>query len=234
MKFSNLLPCPIFPQPLLFITFKELHERHLERFPNWSLSATRRKLMASYWLKAILDHFGFLIIAGSITVFVFTKIPSIKFALLSMTLASAIVFAILFLTMYWPLYQMEFLPHLDNYLESYKSRHLEGIQECKKQQYSVITLMLVQHIHHQLSGLNPVLMNKDHVQILARQYGVSVKSVDTALQLILRNQWNRKSIRKRTEILDDFETAREYFRQFSSETAISKLELLQERILQAP
>jgi hypothetical protein len=232
MKFSNLLPGLHFSQLLLTKSFQELHERHIEQFPNWSLLATRRKVTASYWLKVILDHYGFLILAGSLIVILVTKIPSIKLALLSMTLASTVIFAILFLTMYWPLYQIEFLPHLDNYIESYKSKHLEGIQECKKQQYSVITLMLIQHIHNQLSGLNPILMNKDHVPVLARQYGVSVKSVDTALQLIIRNQWNRQSTRKRTEILDDFETAREYFRQFSSDKAISMLDLLQERILQ--
>ena len=171
---------------------------------------------------------------GSAIVLFYPKTPSFRLALPPMTLAAIFIFFILLLTMYLPLYHMEFLPHLDNCIEAYKGKQLEGIQECKKQQYSVVTLMLIQHIFYQLSGMSPVLINKDQVQILGRQYGVSVKSVGTALQLILRGDWDRKSIRKRTEILDDFEAAKEHFRQLSCDKAVLLLDQLEERILQAP
>lgn len=233
MKFSNLLPDLPFAQLLLSKIFQQQHERYIENYPNWSLAATRRKLMGSYWLKLLLNNYSVIIIAGSVIVFLLNKNQPIKQLLIGMAPAYLIVFAVLFLTMYFPLYQLDFLPHLDNCMETYKGNQLEGIQECKKQQYSVITLMLIQNIYRQLAGMEPVIINAASSQLLARQYGISEKSVGTALQLILRGDWSRKSIRKRTEILDDFEAAKEHFRQLSCDKAIPLLDLLEEKILQA-
>jgi len=234
MKFSNLLPDVPFPQPLLSRIFQQQHQRYLEHYPNWSITASRRKLMGSYWLKLLLNNYCFLILAGSVIVFLLNHNRPVKQLLTGMAPAYLIIFAVLFLTMYFPLYQLDFLPHLDNCVEAYKGKQLEGIQQCKKQQYSVITLMLIQNIYRQLAGMEPVMINTANSQLLARQYGISVKSVGSALQLILRSDWDRKSIRKRTEILDDFEAAREHFRQLSCDKAVLLLDRLEERILQAP
>jgi hypothetical protein len=234
MKFSNLLPDLSLPQPLLPEIFQQQHKHHLELYTNWSLAATRRKLMGSYWLKVLLNNYCFLILAGSVIVIFLNQNQPVKQLLIGMAPAYLIVFAVLFLTMYFPLYQLDFLPHLDNCVEAYKGKQLEGIQECKKQQYSVITLMLIQNIYRQLAGMEPVMINTTNSQLLARQYGISVKSVGSALQLILRGDWDRKSIRKRTEILDDFEAAKEHFRKLSSDKAVLLLDRLEKRILQAP
>ena len=130
------------------------------------------------------------------------------------------------------MYQLEFLPHLDTCLENYKGQQLEGIQACKKQQYSVVSLMLMQCITLELAGMQSPLMNTSSAQLFARQYGVSAKSIGPALQLIYRGDWNQKSIRKRTEIIDDFETAKSYFLELSEDRAFVLLEKLQQKILQ--
>src|SRR5882762_3967700 len=92
--------------------------------------------------------------------------------------------------------------------------------------------MLIHHVLNEMAGLERPLINTASAQLLARQYGVSPKSIGPALQLILQAEWNRKSIRKRTEIMDDFETAKEHFRQLSETRAIQLLEKLQNKILQ--
>lgn len=152
--------------------------------------------------------------------------------LISLLPASCIIFIILFLTSYWPAYQLEFLPQLDNCIESYASKKLDGIQQCKKQQYSVMTLMLVQFAYNQMAGIEIAAFNKEMVTLLSKQYGVSIKSIDNTQQLIVLGKWDRKSVRKRTEILDDFEDVKNYFNQLSCDKAIAIIECLQQKLLQ--
>jgi len=231
MKFSNLLPDIPFSQPSLQDQFQKLHERFVTAFPGWSIQSTRRKIIANYWFEVILNHYFKLLVLGSILVLLFSKLP---IAVLITGLASAglLLFFALFFSLYLPLYHIEFLPHLDTCVEANKRSQVEGIQECKKKQYSVVSLMLIQHVLMEMAGLERPLINTANAQLLARQYGVSVKSISPALQLILQGDWNRKSIRKRTEILDDFETAKDHFRQLSETRAIYLLEKLQNKILQ--
>lgn len=231
MKFSNLLPDLPFPQPSLAKTFQQQHEQHLERFPSWSLSATRRKLVGVYWLNILVNHFFVLILLGSLPIFFLYKEQPFDQLLIALFPVSIIVFGVLFISMYWPHYHLEFLPHLDNCVESYRVQIVEGIQQCKKEQYSVVTLMLLQHTYQQIAGIETGLINTHYAKLMARQYGVSVKSVTPALQLILRGEWDRKSIRKRTEIMDDFDDARAHFRQLSCDKAVILLDRLQQKIM---
>jgi len=172
-----------------------------------------------------------LLVPGCMLVLLFGK-PPIPILLSGLAPAGLLLFFALFFSLYFPHYHIEFLPHLDTCVEAYKGSQLEGVRECKKQQYSVVSLMLIQHILMEMAGLERPLINTASARLLARQYGVSVKSISPALQLILQGDWNRKSIRKRTEILDDFETAKDHFRQLSETRAIQLLEKLQSKILQ--
>jgi len=232
MKFSNLLPDLPFPQPELSKIFREHHEHYLELFPQWSLVATRRKLVATYWLKILVNHFAFLLIWGGLIVLLINKELPDKQILLSILPTSLIVFLSLFLTMYWPMYQFEFLPHLDSCMESFKTIKLKGLQQCKKEQYSVLSLMLIQHVYQHMAGFKNSFICTNYAKLLTQQYGVSVKSIVPALHIIIRGEWDRKSNRKRTEIINDFEDAKDYFTQLSCERAIQFLEQLQQKIMQ--
>jgi hypothetical protein len=231
MKFSaNLLDLP-FPQSSIADSFQKYHEHNSVTFPGWSLPATRRKLAGDYWLKIILNHFILLLAAGTLIVFIVNQQPA-SIILPALIPASTLVFAILFLFMYWPAYQLDFLPQLDNCIENHKRIQLNGIPRCKKEQYSVVSLMLIQCVLMEMAGIAAPLINTASAQLLARQYGVSVKSISPALKLILRGNWDHKSIRKHTEITDDFETAKEYFKELGESQAIKILEKLQNKILQ--
>src|SRR5690606_28839078 len=111
-----------------------------------------RKLMVAYWLKVLLSHYAILLFAGATAAFLVTEGYPVRQILVALTPASAVVFGILFLTMYWPHYHAEFLPHLDSCIEAYKGQQLEGIQQCKKEQYSVVTLILIEHVQRQMAG----------------------------------------------------------------------------------
>ncbi|HEY4937137.1 MAG TPA: hypothetical protein VII44_11180 [Puia sp.] len=235
MKQNTLIPDLSFPLEPFFKTFQEQHENFQSQFPFWSLSATRRRLITAFWLKNVFfDNFLILIFFGTLITWIFHFHQPVQQLITAAPLAYFLAFSSLFIFMYYPAFHIEFLPLLDNCMENYKGKQLEGIQECKRQQHSVIALMLIQHVGHQLAGFDPLINNTANAQLLARQYGISIKSVGSALNLILRGDWDRKSIRKRTEILDDFDSAKEHFKQLSAEKAIILLDQLQQKILQAP
>lgn len=234
MKFSSLLPDLPFPQSTLLKIFQQHHETFLGRFPGWSLPATRKKLIGAYWLNILVNHFLVLMLLASFPIFLLYKGQHLGQFFIVLLPVSVIVFSVLFLSMYWPHYHLEFLPHLENCVESYRAQKAEGIQQCKKEQYSVVTLMLIQQTYQQLAGMGPGPIDTSIAKLMARQYGVSVKSIAPALQLIVRGDWDRKSVRKRTEIMNDFEDARQYFRQLSYDEAIDLLDRLQHKILQPP
>ena len=231
MKLAELLPDLPCAFPSLSNAFSEKHQQLITEIPDWTVAGTRKKLTAAFWLQNAIPHCASLLLLGVGCLLLFTKLPVI-----SLTIAffpfSFIIFLILIVTMYWPVYHLEFLPGLDVCIENFKRDGLEGIQRCKKEQYSVVSLMLIHYVFVELSGLKAPPMNTAGAELLSRQYGVSVKSVAPAQQLILRADWNRKSVRKRTEITDDFETAKEYFRQLNAEKAIKLLDKLQMKVLQ--
>ncbi len=231
MRFSKLLPDLPCSQLSMQDDFKQLHERFRSSIPGWSVQSTRRKLIVNFWFDILLNNYFKLLIPAAVLVLLFSK-PPIAVLVNGLAPAGLLSSFVLFFSLYLPFYQSEFLPHLDTCVEVYKGSQLEGIQECKKQQYSVVSLILIHHVLTEMAGLEKPLINTASAQLLARQYGVSVKSISPALQLILQGDWNRKSVRKRTEIIDDFETAKEHFRQLSEVGAIQRLEKLQNKILQ--
>ncbi|MES1222242.1 MAG: hypothetical protein ABUT20_42495 [Bacteroidota bacterium] len=233
MKILNLLPELPYPKSTLGEILLLHHSRYREQFPNWSLLATRRKLIVSYWLKTFLHHFCTILLTATFLVLIADSGRPVQFTLFSMLPAAIVSFCTLSITMYLPAFHAEFLPHLDSFIESYKvSDQLKDlIPLCKKQQYSVVALMLVQQTYQQMAGLGASLINTENARLLARQYGVSEKSIGNALQLILQYKWDRKSIRKRTEIINDFEAAKEHFKKLSYGGAVVLLDQLQLQIL---
>lgn len=234
MKIKLLISDLTLDPEKLFSDLEKQHERYQNEYPLWTIAATRRRVIFSYWLKnVVLDNYVILILSGTLIAWILHIHQPIRILLLAGLPAYILTFFVLFVFLYYPAFHNEFLPLLDNWMESYKGSQLEGIQKCKKDQYSIVALMLIETTYRELAGLDVILNNTTTVETLARQYGVSVKAVGSALNLITRGDWNRKSARKRTEILDDFETAKQHFKQLYSEKAIVLLNHLEQRILQA-
>lgn len=230
MQFSQFWPELPFPASSIQPAFSKLHERHTDEYYSWSIIGSRRKMAADFWLKILLNHFAVLF---GLAMVLELMVTGFKLSVLETVFPFGIViFGCLYLTMYWPVYHFEFLPHLDDCVENFRQQQLEGIQQCKKQQYSVLSLMLIQQVLQDLSGIKLTPLSTAGAKLLARQYGVSVKSILPVQQLICRADWDRKSVRKRTEITDDFETARDYFRQLEEPRGIVLLDKLQQKILQ--
>lgn len=190
-------------------TFEQLHEKYKEELPSWSLSATKRKLIGTFWSDAFRHYLRVLAIGLALSIAIgWARFFEYLFS--EIIPAAVIAFLTLVVSLYWKQYYDQFLPGLDNGMVAYQGQHLQGLQQCKKEQYSVLTLMLIEYAERKAADLPELSMNKETVQLLARKYGVSVKSIEKNLQILILKQWERKSIRKRTEIEDDFEAAKDY------------------------
>lgn len=212
--------------------FKNCHSHHLSRFPYWSISATRRKLMSAFWYTTVFRHFIALFCIALIVSAFFDHNSRFNATIFLLSLCMfCIAFFVMLLFIYLPAFQSTYLPLLDSYLETYSGRHLEGIQKCKKEQYPVMTLMLIQYCFHKLTGIEGSLLMDPLPRLLMRQYGVSQKMIDTTLRTIILNNWDSSKIRKRTEITEAFEEAATYFQSFGSEKAVQLLNNLQLKIL---
>lgn len=212
--------------------FNNCHSNYQSRFPYWSITATRRKLMSAFWYTTVFRHFIALFsIAVSVTAFIdFSTWFSSAVFLLCLSLF-CMAFLVMLFFIYLPAFQSTYMPLLDSYLEAYSGKHLEGIQKCKKEQYPVMTLMLIQYCYHKLIGTEGSLLMEPHPRLLMKQYGVSQKMIDSTLRTIVLNNWDQGKLRKRTEITEAFEEAIAYFQSFGSEKAVQLLITLHQKIM---
>jgi hypothetical protein len=230
MQFSQVIPGLPFATQDVSEVFKSLHVRHIDRYARWSLAASRTKMIASFWLEILTRHFLPLFIIGWMIVFLFSSATLHSIFLVSIP-AGLTVFICLLLTMYMPVYYLDFLPQLENCMEECRQDHLDGIQKCKKEQYPVLTLILIEQVSGELMAYSQDAISENYLQLLSRKFGVSRKMVESVLRITKLRQWDRKKIRKRTEIIDAFALAKDYFRQLSQPKAIIILESLEQKIL---
>jgi len=212
--------------------FNNCHSNYQSRFPYWSINATRRKLLSTFWYTTVFRHF---VVLYSIAVLVTASIDLKTWLSSAIFLLCLCLFCIAFFVMlffiYLPAFQSTYLPLLDSYLETYSGKHLEGIQKCKKEQYPVMTLMLIQYCYHRLAGADGSLLMDPNPRLLMKQYGVSQKMIDSTLRTIVLNNWDQSKLRKRTEITESFEEAISYFQSFGLEKAVQLLITLHQKIM---
>lgn len=231
MKFNDFVPDLSLPHSRLIKIFQKEHERFSELYPGWSLLATRRKLVAAYWLHILEKHFSIILSAGILITLLINFFHPAENNLTPLLPAGVIVFLALFFMMYWPAYHLEFLPQLDSCMDSYNSNKPDSIPKCKKQQYHVLTVMLIQYCYQQMAGIKTGSINTHSTKLLMKLYGVSQRGIDTSLRIIILGQWDRNQERLRTEITNDFEQAKDYFNEQSCHEAIAILNRLHQKVL---
>lgn len=226
MNVNEFLPCLPFSGKQTAAVFDQLHLSHTELHYHWSLSATRRKLVAGFWLETLSCHFIPIWIYSVVLVLLF--LPATFSSSLPVFFVSGIaVYLLLLPTLYLPVFHFDFLPSIDNYIEYQKNELLSGVQKCKKEQYPVLTLLLIQIVYEKMVGIPTPGIQENYIQLLVKQYGISSKSVDAGLRIILFKQWDRSRERKRTEINDAFEKAKTHFQLLQITAAVSILDQLQ-------
>lgn len=212
--------------------FNAYHSAHQSRFPYWSNAATRRKLISHYWYSAVFYHFGAL--TGLALLLAFLTHPTHWLSAMAFLLTGCllfITFIVVLLFVYIPAFSGSYLPLLDSYIEEVTGKQLESIQKCKKQQYSVKALLLIQHGLQRLAGLKDIGLDDTYINLLIRQYGISKQMIENAYKELFLGKWDGKPGRKYTEMVQSFEEAEDYFRHLGAGQVFPVLDSLREKVL---
>jgi hypothetical protein len=212
--------------------FNDHHSACLSRFPYWSNAATRRRLISHFWYRDVFYHFGAL--AGLALLLAFLTHPAHWFSATAVLLTGCLLFVaflVVLLFVYIPAFSGSYLPLLDSYIEEVTGKGLESIQKCKKQQYSVKALLLIQHVLQKLAGLPGNGLDDTSVNLLTKQYGISKQMIENAYKELFLGKWDGKPGRKYTEMVQSFEEAEDYFRHLNANRVFPILDELSAKVL---
>lgn len=207
------------------------HSRYQEQFPNWSISSTRRKLKADYWYTVIFKHYLIICLLALVSMsFVDSSLWSYK-NMLSVPLILGLAFLPISALIYFTSFYATYLPLLDTCIENYTGNQLAGIQKCKKQQYSVRALLLIQYTFQKIGNLEDATLQEEYTNLLTKQYGISPQMIESAYKEIFLNAWNGGTGRKYTEIIQSFDEAEDYFKSLKAPQAIPILQQIRIKVL---
>jgi hypothetical protein len=230
MKIRNFIPTLPFEQSSLSTVLSGFHQRHIDLHDYWSIKATKRKIVGSFWLQSIESYLILLSWAALFFACFSSQLSGLN-AWSVILFYGLILYLPVAITLYLPYFYFDFLPRLESEIDHLTNQHSQGIQKCKKEQYSVLTLMLIQHVYQQLAQIKTQGIAEPYMKLMVNQYGISQKSIDASLRIIILKQWDRSKERKRTEITDAFNDAKSYFSSLELFAGTDILEQLQLKIL---
>lgn len=146
------------------------------------------------------------------------------------TVAAVIVYFCLWLWVYKPIYMDEFVPLLNNAIETLSGAYLKELDDVKKAQYSAVTIVLIHVVTNKLAGLPSQEGGKVYKEEMAKLYGISERSFHDALNSVLNADW-KPSKRMNTEMADAFKKAGQYFSTTGNMKAVSLVSDIQTDLL---
>ena len=225
-----------FPLQTAYIStqFSNTHARYEVDIPRWSTTATRQKVIATYWFSHVLKHCGFILAISALLVLLIK--PNFQFSDLSVVFLAALTgFPIMLLVLYWQIYAFDFLPKLETIKESYERKQTEQLEKCRKAQLPNPTLILIHYVMDITSGVNAMQANEKFVIHLMKLYGVDPRSLKSSIELLLGSSIKRKGLkgRGRTEILNRFAEAYQFFEELHFSKGMEVLKVLEAKFLQS-
>ncbi|MCA6439774.1 MAG: hypothetical protein IM598_07490 [Chitinophagaceae bacterium] len=210
---------------------KRHHEKWSNHYSKWSYESTKQKLLSAYWTRVVPVHLFtlFCIVLIACSYFLFRQ-QNISELITVISIAVVLVYFSLRLWVYNPIYMNEFVPLLNNAIETLSGDYLKEIDDVKKAQYSATTIVLIHIVTNKLAGF-PILeggrVSKDE---MAKLYGISERSFHDALNSVLNADW-KQSKRMDTEMADAFKKAGQYFSAIGNMRAVSLLGDIQTDVL---
>jgi hypothetical protein len=186
------------------------HEKCLHLYPAWNLRATRKMLVASYWFRETLIHFG--VILGIALIFTIHHYDS-WLALFAAILIGGIP-ALFSLTafIYFPSFFYNFLPKLE-LVTAEQEKLAAQVQEptkCKRSQFQAPTLIVIYYVYCKISGTPLLPANDASAEILNKLYGSDKDKLKQNLSRLYRIPG--LSPKERAEMLKAVENTRNFFR----------------------
>ena len=207
------------------------HEKWVSRYDKWSYESTQQKLLSSYWTRVVPLHlFTIFCIVLTFGFFFLFRQQNVTEILVISSIAAVIVYFSLRLWVYNPIYMDEFVPLLNNAIETLSGAYLKELDDVKKAQYSAITIVLIHVVTNKLAGFPIHEGGKISKDEMAKLYGISERSFHDALNSVLNADW-KPSKRMDTEMADAFKKAGQYFSATGNMKAVSLLSDIQTDLL---
>jgi hypothetical protein len=212
--------------------FAVTQQRSEAETPGWSTSATRQKLISSYWFTNVIGHFGLILILPVAVISLSTAGFEQRY-LLSVFLAGLLSFSVMYFFLYRPYFGSIYLPRLETVKETYERKEFENLEKCRKAQLSNQALCLIFYALDQTSGMNSIQPNDQFAGILSKLYGVDRGSLKANLELLLGGSGKRTNFsdRRRTEIRNRFEEAYLFLKELNFSKGLVLLEKLEDKFI---
>jgi hypothetical protein len=210
---------------------KRHHDKWSKNYSKWSYESTRQKLLSAYWTRVVPAHlFTLFCIVLTACFFFLFKQEKITELLTVIFIVTVITYLSLWLWVYNPIYKNEFVPFLNNAIETLSGAYLKELDDVKKAQYSAITIVLIHVVTNKLAEFSVQEGGKISKDEMAKLYGISERSFHDALNTVLNADW-KPSKRMDTEMADAFKKAGQYFSATGNMRAVSLLSDIQTDLL---
>lgn len=189
-----------------FISTQHFHQ---QQYPHWSLAATRKKLVFSFWFRQVLSHFAAILsLAILLVIPSATSIPSFLMAVLVFGFLS---FLTLILFHYWPTYYAVFLPILDTITAEQEKEMAvqEEMKKCKRTQFSIPTLTIIFYVLSKTGNIPLLPSNDISAELLNNLYGADKDKLKQNLSRLYK--LSQLSVKERAEIQKGITTSRSFF-----------------------
>lgn len=204
--------------------FITIHENCRKEYQGWSLKATQKKVIADYWIKHVLTHFGtFYLVAVLIALPFNTNFNQSH--LTGLLLAGLISLPILIFWLYGQLFYFDFLPKLDTIIENYEGKQLKHLKKCQQAQMSNFAAAVVYYAFAKTGGFNIPPINHQYGELLMNLFGKDPDSMQEALKLIIC-EVPSLTLHRQTEIGKSLEEARRFFEAIEFPQAIKIVDQL--------
>jgi hypothetical protein len=205
--------------------YKAEHEKHLLLQPAWNPQATRRMVIANYWFREALMHFG--VTMGVAVFFTLPLYNSWLTLLASILLASLPALFSLTAFIYFPSFFYEFLPKLEVITGEQEklASQAEETKKCKRTQFQAPTLIIIHYVNSKISNTPLLPANDQSAGLLNKLYGSDKDKLKQNLSRLYKLP--SLSAKERAEFLKGVENAREYFKDLQSTAASKVLEELE-------
>jgi hypothetical protein len=198
------------PFEITFIAtnFSNQHLYYKAKFPNWSLAATKRKVIIRFWLQQVVLHFGLLFTTAICLLLAFThhvySMPG--------TFAGGI-FALLVMTsvFYFPKFYGDFLPALETIIAGQEKQlaEQEELNKCKRTQFSTPTLTIIFFVFSKVGTFSLPPANETGAMLLNHLFGVDKDKLKQNLSRLYKT--NNLSVKERAELIKGIAAARSFF-----------------------
>jgi len=225
-----------------FVTFKDplsddlvnqdfiiAHKNYSSRYHQWSLLATRKKIIASFWFRHVPLHF--LSIIGATMLLTLPFFYDKHLFYLCFLIAMLISFAVLFLFNYFPSYYSTLLPMLDNIINEQEKTLAteEETKKCRRTQFSGPTLIVIYYALFKIGSIPLLPCNDGSAGMLNNLFGLDRGMLKQNLARL--HKIGSLSTKERAEFQKGIDNARMFFMVTGSEKALSIIGQLEQKLL---